>query len=80
MFLLSVNLQTDLHDSCHLHQGDELSLHTVAQPSRQLRQQSFERPELLQLLITDRQDQWAIGYDRPEISPGDIPRVTAIPR
>ncbi len=72
--LSSPNLHTDLHDSSHLHQRDELSLHTVAQPSRQLHQQSFERPKLLQLLITDRQEQSLITFNRPEMSLSDILR------
>ena len=53
-------ISTDLHHSGHLHQRDEFSLHTVAQPPRQLRQQSFEGPELLQLLIThSSNNQWS---------------------
>lgn len=57
------NLHTDLHDSSHLHQRDELSLHTVAQPPCQLCQQSFKRPKLLQLLITDRTHQSFINFN-----------------
>lgn len=50
VYMILSGLHTNLHDSHHLHQGDELRRHAVAQPSHQLRQQSFEGPELLQLL------------------------------
>ena len=43
-------LNSDLHDPCHLHQGDEFGLHAVGESTGQLRQESLKGPELLQLL------------------------------
>lgn len=40
----------DLQNSGHLHQRDELGLHAVTEAAGQLQQQSFKRPQLLQLL------------------------------
>jgi hypothetical protein len=48
-------LKSDLHDSCYLHERDELGLDTVGQPAGKLSQESFEGPELFQLLITQRE-------------------------
>lgn len=79
----SLQPHTNLHDSSHLHQRDELSPNTVGQPSRQLRQKCFKWPKLLQLLITQRtrRNNRLPKFNTPERSPSRIlsaPHTTAL--